>query len=266
MTTISLNSPTEATAFPADENAAGAATPLLIDLDQAWIRTDPLMEMAVAYVAANPFRLVYFPVWILRGRACLGRKLAETIAPDPELMPVNEKVVELALEAKRRGRQVFLVTAGDVGFAQKVAGRFPFLDGLIASDGATDLTGSKKAALVSERFSTAYDYVGNSADDLEVWRNAGEIIAVTPDRATLRKIQALDKPTTVIEAKSRLRALVQAAGLHEWVKNTLILVPAVLSGTITDPATAIGCAFAFLALGLITLGTYLVERSPRPCP
>ena len=217
------------------------------------------MEMAVAYVAANPFRLVYFPAWILRGRAYLGRKLAETIALDPELMPVNEKVVELALEAKRRGRQVFLVTAGDVGFAQKVAGRFPFLDGLIASDGATDLTGSKKAALVSERFSTAYDYVGNSADDLEVWRNAREIIAVAPDRATLRKIQALDKPTTVIEAKSRLRALVQAARLHQWVKNTLILVPAVLSGTITDPATAIGCAFAFLALGLVTLGTYLVN-------
>jgi 4-hydroxybenzoate polyprenyltransferase len=43
------------------------------------------------------------------------------------------------------------------------------------------------------------------------------------------------------------------------VKNTLIFVPAVLSGTITDPATAIGCAFAFLALGLVAVGTYLVN-------
>lgn len=259
MTPVSPDTPAEATAPPTTERTAGAATPLLIDLDHALIRTDLLMESALAYVAANPVRMVHFPAWIVRGRAYLGRKLAESIVPDPELIPVNEEVVELAVEAKRLGRQIFLVTAGDERLGQRMAARFPFLDGVIGGNGAMELTGPQKAALVSERFSSPYDYVGGSAADIHVWKNAREIIAVAPDAATLREIQALDKPATVIEGTSHLRALIKAARLHQLVKNTLIFVPAVLSGTIIAPAVAISCVFTFLALGLVAVGTYLVN-------
>jgi 4-hydroxybenzoate polyprenyltransferase len=236
-----------------------AAPPLVIDLDHALIRTDLLMESALAYVAANPLRIFYFPFWILGGPQFLKRKLAESVAPDPALIPVNEKVVELALEAKRQGRQVFAVTASPDPLAHKIAARLHFLDGVITSEGAADLTGPQKAKLLSERLRGPYDYIGGDADDVEVWRNAREVVAVAPDRADLRRIQALGKPTKVIEHKSRLRALIKAARLHQWVKNTLIFVPAVLSGTIINPVTAIACIFTFLALGLIALGTYLVN-------
>jgi 4-hydroxybenzoate polyprenyltransferase/phosphoserine phosphatase len=241
------------------EQAATSPIPLLIDLDHTLIRTDLLMETALAYVAANPLRMLSLPAWLWQGRAHLKRKLAEAVDLDPELVPVNEKVVELATEAKREGRQVFLVTASDALLANKIAARFPFLDGVISSDGTTNLKGSHKAAFVSEHFPGGYDYVGDSAADLHVWRSARKIIAVAPDAPTLRKVQALDKPTTVIEGNSRLRALIKAARLHQWAKNSLIFVPAVLSGTIFDIETLINCALAFLALGLIALGTYLVN-------
>lgn len=247
----------EALAHSAGESNDAAV--LLIDLDYALIRADLLAEAALAFLTANPLRIPYFLTWMLRGRAYVKRRLAETTTLDPKLIPVNEKVVELALEAKRRGRQVFAVTASGDEFTRKIAARFPFLDRVISSDGNTDLTGPQKAALVSERCRGAYDYVGASASDVDVWKNAREIIAVAPDSATLRKIQALDKPTTIIDGKLRLSALIQAARLHQWVKNTLIFVPAVLSGTIIAPATATGCAFAFLALGLIAVGTYLAN-------
>src|SRR5690606_28017748 len=84
-------------------------------------------------------------------------------------------------------------------------------------------------------------------------------IAVAPGAATLRKIGMLGKPTTVIEGKSRLRALLKAARLHQWAKNALIFVPAVLSGTISDPETIVNCVLAFLALGFVALGTYLAN-------
>lgn len=238
---------------------ADLATPLLIDLDRALIHTDLLMEAALAYAAANPLRVAYFPAWMLRGRAHLEQRLAEKVTPDPELIPANEKVVELAAGAKRRGRRVYLVTGSDEAFARKFAARLPFVDGIIAHDGSNDRTAQQRAAALIERFPGGYDYVGGGAVDLHVWRKAREIIAVAPDGATLREIRALNKPTTVIDSPSRLRALIEAARLHQWVKNTLIFVPAVLSGTIVDPATAIRCSFAFLALGLIALGTYLLN-------
>jgi 4-hydroxybenzoate polyprenyltransferase/phosphoserine phosphatase len=244
---------------PGAGSVAAARIPLLIDLDHSLIRTDLLMETALAYAAANPFRITYFAAWVWQGRAHLKRKLAEAVDLEPDLIPVNEEVVALAVEAKREGRQVFLVTASDELLAQKIAGRFPFLDGVLSSDGIRNLKGNHKAAVVSERFPDGYDYVGDSAADLHVWRNAREVVVVAPGAATLRKVQALDKPTTVIEGNSRLRALMKASRLHQWAKNTLIFVPAVLSGTIADPNTVINCALAFLALGLVALGTYLIN-------
>ena len=253
----SSSTPKGALAF--SEGGSADDTPLLIDLDRALIRTDLLSEAALSYLTANPLRILHFLAWMLRGRAHLKRRLTETAIPDPELIPVNGEVVELAREAKRRGRQVFAVTAGVGELAREVATRFPFFDGVISSGGTTELTASQKAALVSESLPGVYDYVGASADDLDVWKNAREIIVVAPDRTTRHAIQALAKPTTIIEGKSRVRALVKAARPHQWVKNTLVFVPALLSGTITIPGTAIACTAAFLALGLVALGTYLIN-------
>jgi 4-hydroxybenzoate polyprenyltransferase len=113
--------------------------------------------------------------------------------------------------------------------------------------------------VVAERFPGGYDYVGVNAADIRVGRNAREVIAVAPSAATLRKAKALGKPTTVIEGNSRTRALIKASRLHQWAKNTLIFVPAVLSGTIIDPSALKGCLLAFVALGLVAVGTYLIN-------
>lgn len=244
---------------PSTSGRADAATPLLIDLDRALIRTDLLSEAALAFLTANPRRILHFLAWMLRGRAHLRRRLTEAATPDPKLIPVNGEVVELALEAKRRGRRVFAVTASVDEFACKVAACLPFLDGIISSGGTAELTAPQKAAMVSENLPSVYDYVGASVDDLDVWKNAREIIVVAPDRTTRHAIQVLAKPTTIIEGKSRVRALVKAARPHQWVKNTLVFVPALLSGTIAIPGTAIACVATFLALGLVALGTYLIN-------
>jgi 4-hydroxybenzoate polyprenyltransferase len=223
------------------------------------IRTDLLMESALAHVAANPLNVWRLMVWALQGRAQLKRKLAEAVDLDTDLIPINDEVVALAEKAALEGRPVLLVTASDELLARKIATRFSFLSDVISSDGVRNLKGSQKAAVINERFPQGYDYIGDSAADIHVWRNAREVIAVEPSRSTLRKVGELQKPTTVIGGASRLRALVKAARLHQWAKNTLIFVPAVLSGTITDIATVVNCALAFLALGFVAVGTYLVN-------
>lgn len=257
--TVASPDRTEGGAYADATPAAGAVVPLLVDLDRTLVRTDLLIEMALAYVAANPLRIAHLIAWTWKGRAHLKRKLAEAIELDPELVPINEKVVALAAEAKLQGRPVYLVTASDELLANKFAERFAFFDGVLSSDGVLNLKGRNKALAVGERFPEGYDYIGDSAADLHVWRNAREVIAVAPKPGTRRRLQALGKPTTIIEGGSTLRALIKAARLHQWAKNTLIFVPAVLSGTISDPDTVFKCLFAFLALGLVAVGTYLIN-------
>jgi 4-hydroxybenzoate polyprenyltransferase len=249
---------------PADHDLSPGTTrsgepPLLVDLDRSLIRTDLLLETAVAYIGANPLGIFRLLGWTLRGRAHIKRKLAETVDLDVELIPVHDEVAALSARAKRDGREVHLVTAADGILATRIAARFPFLDGVISSDGKTNLKGVRKAELVRQRFSGGFDYIGDNAADLHIWRHAREVIVVEPSSSVLRSVRELEKPTSVIARKPRLPALLKAARLHQWAKNTLVFLPAILSGQISHIDTAISCGLAFLALGLVALGTYLVN-------
>ena len=59
-------------AATANEPAAQAGKPpLLVDLDRSLIRTDILLETALAYLGRNPFGIFNLLAWMLRGRAYL---------------------------------------------------------------------------------------------------------------------------------------------------------------------------------------------------
>lgn len=235
------------------------SVPLLIDLERALLRNDLLVEMALAYIAANPLRILHLIGWAWQGRAVLKQKLAAAVELDRDVVPVNDKVVALAREAKREGRPVYLVTESDVLLAKKFAARFAFFDGVLSGNGALTLKGHQKAAIVEERFPNGYDYVGDRAANPDVLRNAREVIAVWPKQTTRQRLESLGNPSTIIESGSPFRALIRAARLHQWAKNALIFVPALLSGKISNPATLLECLFSFLALGLVATGTYLIN-------
>lgn len=261
VTSIASNGPAAAKGAQAVTEPAvqDQKPPLLVDLDRSLIRTDLLLESALAYLGSNPLGIFRLLGWALRGRAYLKRRLAEAADLDVALIPVHDEVAALAARAKREGREVYLVTASDELLATRISARFPFLDGVISSDGNRNLKGPRKAEVVRERFPSGFDYVGDSRADLHIWRHAREIVAVEPSASVLRSVNGLQKPTSVITRKARLPALLRAARLHQWAKNSLVFIPAILSGQISHLETAIACALAFLALGLLATGTYLVN-------
>jgi 4-hydroxybenzoate polyprenyltransferase len=236
-----------------------AEPPLVVDLDRSLIRTDLLLETALVYLAANPLRLFKLIGWLMRGRAHVKRQLAHAAGLDLLLIPVNEQVEDFARAAKQAGREVYLATASDEHLANRIASRFEFLDGVIASDGSDNLKGARKAEVVRQRFPDGFDYVGDTGSDLHVWRHAGKAIVVAPNGSLLRSVRALGKPTEVVGCAKVGRALLKSLRLHQWAKNALVFVPAILSAQIANPATALTCVFAFVALGLVASGTYLIN-------
>jgi 4-hydroxybenzoate polyprenyltransferase len=240
--------------------AAKTDLPLIVDLDGCLIRTDLLFETAFVYLSTNPLRLFRLLGWAFSGRAQLKRKLAETAGLDLQLIPANEQVEAYAREAKENGREVYLATGSDELLARKIGMRFDFLDGVIASDGSRNLKGRRKAEELRRRFPDGFDYVGDCNDDLHVWRHARKAILVEPDSALSRSANALGKPvTTLHRSTSALGAFLRAARLHQWAKNTLVFVPALLAGQIARPEIIAACAVAFFALGIIAFGTYLIN-------
>jgi hypothetical protein len=180
---------------PADHDRS---VPLCVDLDGTLIKTDLFWESSVILLKRNPLWLLVFPLWWIKGRAHLKRKIATRVGPlDVARLPYNEPFLNFLRAAQRQGRPLTLATASDHSLAQQVADHVGLFREVLASDGKTNLRGeTKRRQLVAKYGERGFDYAGNSAVDLAVWRQARAAIVVNACEALFKRVAKL---TTVVE-------------------------------------------------------------------
>lgn len=239
--------------------AENQRSPLILDVDNVLIRADLLWESAVAFVRSAPWRVFLVLAWLLRGRATLKAKLACESCLDLSALPINNELVAIAVAEHEKGRPIHLATAADGRIARDLAQRFAFVDLIFASDGETNLKGETKARRLQEAFPGGFDYVGDSAADLAVWRAAREIAVVNASPATLRRARRIRAPVIVLPRPSRFSAALKLLRPHQWVKNALLFVPLMLGGNVANVVTDLRVALTFVALSLIASGTYVLN-------
>jgi phosphoserine phosphatase len=122
------------------ENAEKTGIPLCVDLDGTLIRTDLLIESALAVLAQHPLAIFSMLVWLVRGKAHLKREIARRVVLNPSSLPYNHELIDW-LNEQRAHRSVVLCTASDVTLARPVANHAGVFDDVIASDGETNLSG-----------------------------------------------------------------------------------------------------------------------------
>lgn len=235
------------------------AVPLVIDLDGTLIRTDLLAETALLYLRRAPWRIVQLIIWLLAGRAHLKRQLGRAVVLDLGLLPARPAVVAYA-EAEARTRPVLVATASDGELAAPLMQRFPFLSGVIGSDGALNLKGANKAQLLKTRFPQGFDYIGDARADVPVWR-AARIPIYGGARPSVARRLAADRPEAVVLPLERAgaRVWIKALRLHQWSKNALLLVPLMLGGKALDGHAWLTSLAGFLAMGMMASATYLLN-------
>ena len=243
----------------AQSAAADRKIPLVLDLDHTLLRTDTLYETFLAFLKQNPFNLFRVFLWVLQGRPVLKRRLGEGTDLAVDGLPLNQDVVALAEQAYANGRQVVIATAADESVAQKVAARLSMPVEVRASDGVKNLKGQKKAEALVAEFPNGFDYAGDSRADLPVWQAARKAILVGASSGTKKKATANGNVDQVIPGRSALKALVKAMRLHQWSKNGLIFVPAVLSGKIFEVSVWPALVITFFAIGFVASATYILN-------
>lgn len=234
--------------------------PLAVDVDGTLVRGDLLAELALAYLRGNPLRIFTLVLWLARGKAVLKRKLAERVEIDLAALPVNDELVAFIETERASGREVHLATASDALVAARLAQRFGFVDGVIASDGVTNFKGAAKARVLAERFPQGFAYAGDHACDLPVWRAARESVIVEARPATLEAAVKIREPLAVIPRKPvGWKMIAKALRLHQWAKNALVAVPLVLGGKAFDPAAWTTVLIGLVLLGVLASSTYLLN-------
>lgn len=236
-----------------------ATVPLCVDLDGTLLRSDLLVESVLALLRRNPLYLFALPFWLLRGKARLKRQVSSRVRLDASTLPYDERVLAVLRDA--RGRRRVLCTASDELLAAPVAAHLGLFDEVIASDGRHNANGAGKASRLVERFGRGgFDYMGNATVDLAVWRDARAAwVANAPARLATAAAAIAPVAGVIPAERAGLRDWLQAARLHQWLKNLLVFVPLLASHRFLEPAATLDALLAFLAFGLCASGVYLLN-------
>ncbi|HEX6559884.1 MAG TPA: UbiA family prenyltransferase, partial [Longimicrobiales bacterium] len=238
-----------------------ATVPLCVDLDGTLLASDVLWESFLALVRQKPWLLPALPVWLLRGRAHLKRQLARHVSLDPASLPYDAELLEMLRAERAGGRELILATASDIGPASAVAAHLGIFSAVCASDGTTNNDGERKLAAIQAQVANGrFDYIGDSSKDLPVWRAARQAMLVDPSR---RLLQQANKDAHVVRVFARKRAgamaLLRALRPHQWVKNTLLFVPLLLSHNLDREGLVVDGLLAFLAFCLSASSVYVTN-------
>jgi 4-hydroxybenzoate polyprenyltransferase/phosphoserine phosphatase len=236
------------------------AIALCVDLDGTLLHSDLLWESVAILLREKPWLAFALPFWLLKGRAALKRRILEHIHLPVEALPYNRELIAWLKAEKAQGRVLVLATASDRIVVEKVAAHLDLFDLVLSSDGERNLKGAAKLAALKSRFGSQFDYVGDAAVDLAIWRECRHAILVDPSpRVAAAARQTARVQRTFTSRPPLVPLIIRQMRPHQWMKNLLVFVPLITSHQFTHPALLLKAAIAFLSFGLIASSVYVLN-------
>jgi 4-hydroxybenzoate polyprenyltransferase/phosphoserine phosphatase len=236
--------------------------PLCVDCDNSLIATDLLYEACFLLIKQNPMKLFSLPLWLLKGKAYLKERLAEYVTFDFASLPYRPEVLEIIKEATKQERSIVLATASPRVWAEAIANHLNCFSEVIATEHNVNLSAKNKAdKLVSKFGSQGYDYIGDSQDDVVVWKHALNSIVINKKNILLRKESKFNgQNVTHIKPPSlTFLSYIKAIRVYQWMKNGLIFVPLLASHQFLNVDLLIQAVFAFFAFSFCASSVYILN-------
>lgn len=236
-------------------------TPLIVDVDGTLIRTDLLFEAALQLVATQPWNSWKLVTWLAGGKASLKKNLVDTVDPHIGSMPLRAETLAAIETAKAAGRPVWLASASDHRWVEQIAARIGGVDGVMGSDGVTNLSGSNKAGALVERFGhKQFDYIGDHMVDMPVWDAARRPIVIAQSGGLERAVKRRFPDAEIIaRPRTAIRPYFKAMRPYQWAKNALVFLPAIAGHSIGDFAVLLAAFMAFWAFSLAASSAYIIN-------
>lgn len=237
---------------------------IAVDLDGTILATDLLWESALRYVVSHPLAVFRLLRWLARGRAYAKTRLAEHVDIDVGALPYKQHVVDRLVDARHRGTELILATAASEIYARRVADHLGVFTAVIATGPSVgNLRSEAKSAEIARVFGgRPWAYVGDSAADLPVWRDASAIATVDARprvRGAAEKLGRLTLHLRGTRRRSRGKAWMQQLRVHQWSKNLLVFVPLLASHSWNDIVAVAAATTAFLAFNLTASAVYVAN-------
>jgi 4-hydroxybenzoate polyprenyltransferase len=248
-----------------------APRPLCVDLDGTLVKSDTLIDSLLVLARSRPLLVPALFARVLRGKAAFKAFVTDHVSLDVEHLPYNRKLLHYLREQHHEGRPIYLATGADVRLARRVAAHLGIFADVLGSDGATNLTGSKKLAglrsrlgvdepRVAEPGSTDFDYIGNDTPDLPLLAGAIDPMVANPSRRLRSRLrsQRITPARAFEERNGPLGSALNAIRPHQWTKNLLIFLPLLLAHIVAAPRL-FDALIAFVCFSLAASAAYVVN-------
>lgn len=236
-----------------------AATPLCVELDLALLRTDLLYESLALLARQDPLALLRMPLWAAQGKARLKREVARRVAVDYASLPLNEELVDWLREQRAQGRRLMLVSDSDQILVDGIARRLDLFEAARGSDGVVNQHGERKRDLIREEVGERYAYAGDPGKERPVLDAAAGIVPVGAVDGLMRRRPDAPVEAAFPAATPRLALWAKALRVHQWSKNALAFLPALLAGPLASWEDYGAAALTFLMLSCLASAGYLIN-------
>ncbi|WP_300390872.1 UbiA family prenyltransferase [Henriciella sp.] len=237
--------------------------PLIVDLDGTLIRNELPPELFVLIARWKPWLLPLAVFRMLRSRpqtkAWMVSKIGHHI--DPEHLPYDPDVLALIEDHCANGGKAELVSGSDHVLVERIASHIGTFVSAQGSYGTTNLVSAQKASYLTERHPEGFHYVGNSGQDIKVWRAAAAGYGIRAPSAAYdltHEDGAAIVEMTVHKSRS-LAPLVEQLRLHHWAANLLVFAVPIFLAPQLGTADWLLLLQAFLCFCMMASGTYLLD-------
>ncbi|WP_425518909.1 UbiA family prenyltransferase [Rhizobium indicum] len=234
--------------------------PLVVDLDGTLIRSDLLIETAFSEVRRQPYSVIDLVRAMYNGKASLKHRLSEPVDFDPAILPYDPEVLNLIRTAREEGRPVYLASATHERLVSRISDHLGLFTGWFATDQTTNCAAEVKAIKLVAAFGDGgFDYVGNDAADLPVWRHAAKAYAIRTSSGIARKLsRQCENIEYLTHGKPTWRTWMRLLRVHQYVKNGLVFIP-LLTNQLFDAHSLAITVLAFVAFSLCASSVYLLN-------
>lgn len=211
----------------ADDLDMEANVPLVVDLDGTLLRSDLLIETAFRRLGSNPVAAVGMLRALKNGKAALKHFLCKDADCAPATLPYDETVLGIIHRARNAGRKIYLASASYESFVSAIATHLGIFDGFFATTPLVNLSGQEKAQCLIDKFGLGkFDYIGNDAADLPVWKAARHPIAIRTSRSVTAKLHEMAPEALFLDHKRpSLKGWAKQLRVHQYAKNALVFLP-----------------------------------------
>ena len=167
---------------------------LFVDLDGTLIKED-LTNLAFQHSLKNyPIRtLFYLIVFLFRGKSYLKDKISKNFDIPFENLTFNKAAFDFIREVKNRHRVVYLISGSHQILVDQMGS---YLNIFFESFGTRDnfnMVGNNKVQFIKERLKIHdFDYLGNSHQDLPIWKYTKRAIYTNAPQELIKTIKLQD--------------------------------------------------------------------------